>query len=116
MAVDRSYPLQIVVDPRARLASRIAIGIAVAVVLLVVLSLVRWIASGLRAMPAAFGRSPIGVFGLVLSPVCYAALGAILAVHRPHNPIGWIFIAASIAIGSSLPVNLMVMTAHEGLR
>jgi hypothetical protein len=103
-------------DPWFRPLSRLAIGTGTVVVLVVLLSFVIWIAGGAREMPVAFGRSPIGVVGLVLSPVCYAVVGGMLAGFVPRNPVGWLLLAASISIGVMLPVNLLVASAHEGLR
>jgi hypothetical protein len=40
----------------------------------------------------------------------------VLAGRIPANPIGWIFLAAGLSIGSMLPVNLMVAAVLESLR
>ncbi|HEX5015129.1 MAG TPA: hypothetical protein VFV72_13340 [Candidatus Limnocylindrales bacterium] len=103
-------------DQPDRLLRRAGLAIAVVVIGAVLLSLVLWLASGPRQMPVAFGRSPIGVVGLVLSPICYAVLGGTLTAYVPHNPIGWIFLAVAVAIGVILPVNLVVASVHEPLR
>jgi len=103
-------------DVLRRASSRFAVAIAVAVILVALFSFVIWVAGGLRTMPVAFGRTPVGVFGLVLSPICYAAVGGVLAAVVPRNPVGWILLAGSIALGSILPVNLLVASVHEALR
>lgn len=94
----------------------LALAIAAATVVVVLGSLLVWIARGMTAMPVSFGRSPVGVLGLVVSPICYAAIGGILASRLPRNPIGWLFLAIGAALGIMLPVNLVVTIAHEALR
>jgi len=86
------------------------------VVTVVVVSLLVWIARGMGNMPVSFGSTPIGVLGLVLSPICYAAVGGILAARLPANPIGWLLLAVGVALGSMLPVNLLVTAAHDSLQ
>jgi hypothetical protein len=93
-----------------------ALGLAGLTVAIVVVSLLVWLARGMTEMPVSFGSSPVGVLGLVVSPICYAAIGGILASRLPANPIGWLFIAMGVALGMMLPVNLAVTAAHEGLR
>ena len=90
--------------------------LAAIVVLATLLSFVVYVAGGFRAMPVTFGRTPVGVLGLVLSPICYAAVGGVLAAFAPRNPVGWLLLAASITIGVVLPVNVLVTSAHEALR
>ena len=94
----------------------LAIAIAVLTVVAVVVSMLVWLARGMTEMPVSFGSSPVGVLGLVISPICYAAVGGILASRLPANPIGWLFIAMGVALGMMLPVNLAVTAAHESLR
>jgi hypothetical protein len=67
-------------------------------------------------MPVSFGRTTLGVLGLVISPIAYAAVGAVLASQIPRNPIGWIFLGVAVAVGVMLPVNLLVASIHESLR
>ena len=67
-------------------------------------------------MPVSFGRTPLGVLGLVLSPIFYAAIGGILASRQPNNIIGWLLLAIGVALGTMLPVNLLVTAAHESLQ
>jgi hypothetical protein len=98
-----------------RLAALVAAVIAGATVAGVVVSLLVWIAKGMADMPVSFGRTPVGVLGLVLSPIFYAAVGGILAARLPRNPIGWLFLLMGAALGMMLPVNLVVATAHESL-
>lgn len=86
------------------------------VVTVVVMSLLVWIARGMGNMPVSFGSTPIGVLGLVLSPICYASVGGILAARLPANPIGWLLLAVGVALGSMLPVNLLVTAAHDSLQ
>lgn len=86
------------------------------VVTVVVVSLLVWIARGMVNMPVSFGSTPIGVLGLVLSPICYASVGGILAARLPANPIGWLLLAVGVALGSMLPVNLLVTAAHDSLQ
>jgi len=45
----------------------------------------------------------------------FAACGALLAWHRPRNPIGWLFLAAAIADATSTAaVQLLILTAERG--
>jgi len=90
--------------------------LASAVVAVTVFSVLLWMADGMRPLPVTYGRSALGVIGLVLAPLCYAAVGWVLAGRIPGNPIGWIFLAAGMSIGSMLPVNLMVAAVLESLR
>jgi len=91
-----------------------AVGAAIASVTL--LSALIWFADSLRSLPVTYGRSPIGVLGLILAPLCYAAVGWVLASRVPRNPIGWLFLGAGAALGSVLPVNLIVAAVLESLR
>ena len=86
------------------------------VVATVTLSLLVWIGRGMASMPVSFGSTPVGVLGLVLSPICYAAVGGTLAARLPANPIGWLLLLIGVALGGMLPVNLLVAVAHESLR
>jgi hypothetical protein len=90
--------------------------IAGAVVAVTSVSVLIWVAAGMRPLPVTFGRSAAGVVGVVAAPMIYAAVGAILASRLPRNPIGWLFLAAAVAIGSMLPVNLLVSASLESLR
>jgi hypothetical protein len=99
-----------------RAAPVIATAVAAIVIGSVLLALLLWLGAGVRPMPVAFGRTALGVFGLVLAPISYAAVGAVLAARAPGNPIGWIFLMVAIAVGVMLPVNVLVTTAHEALR
>jgi hypothetical protein len=99
--------------PFARIA---ATTIAIATVAVVLISLLVWLAGGLQPLPVSFGRSVIGIGGLVVAPISYAAMGSILAGRLPRNPIGWLFLLAGIALGTMLPVNLLVGVAHQALR
>lgn len=101
---------------RHRPWSAAAVAVAVATVAMVVVSLLLWLAGGLEPLPVSFGRTALGVAGLVVAPLGYAALGAILAHHVPHNPTGWLFLVAGFAVGTMLPVNLLVAGVHETLR
>ena len=101
--------------PRGHGPGLIAAGTAAAVVATVILSLLIWIARGMADMPVSYGRTPIGVLGLVLSPICYAAVGGILGARLPRNPIGWLFLLMSVSLGIMLPVNLLVTSAHDSL-
>lgn len=99
-----------------RLPSLLAAGIGALTVGVVLLSLLVWIARGMAEMPVSFGRTPVGVLGLVLSPIFYAAIGGILASRQPSNVIGWLFLAIGVSLGIMLPVNLLVTAAHESLQ
>jgi two-component system, NarL family, sensor kinase len=45
----------------------------------------------------------------------FAVCGALLAWHRPRNPIGWLFLAASVAEGTSVAVaQLLILGAGRG--
>jgi two-component system, NarL family, sensor kinase len=45
----------------------------------------------------------------------FAACRVLLAWHRPRNPIGWLFLAAGVADGTSASgVQLMVLLASQG--
>jgi hypothetical protein len=99
----------------ARPLTIVAIALAGLTVATVVVSMLVWLARGMTEMPVSFGSSPVGVLGLVISPICYAAVGGILASRLPANPIGWLFIAMGVALGMMLPVNLAVTAAHEAL-
>ena len=94
------------------IASLIAVGTTV----VVIVSLLVWIARGLEPLPVSYGRSAIGIGGLVVAPIAYVATGSILAGRLSRNPIGWLFLAAGVALGTMLPVNLLVASAHEALR
>jgi hypothetical protein len=98
------------------LGSLLAVAVAVATTAMVLISVLIWIADGLKPLPVSFGRTVVGVAGLVVAPLGYAALGAVLARHVAHNPTGWLFLIAGFALGTMLPVNLMVAAAHETLR
>ena len=102
--------------PLSIVARGAGIAIAAAIGITVVAGLLVWVARGMTEMPVSFGRSPIGVLGLVISPICYAAIGGILASRLPANPIGWLFLAIGAALGMMLPINLVVTAAHEALR
>jgi hypothetical protein len=105
---DRSTPV--------RLWSFAAAAVAVVTTMMVVVSLLLWLAGGLAPLPVSFGRTAVGVAGLVVAPLGYAGLGAVLAHHVPRNPTGWLFLIAGFAVGTMLPVNLLVAGAHETLR
>lgn len=92
------------------------VGVAIATVFVVVISLLVWLARGMVVMPVSFGGTATGILGLVISPICYAAVGGVLVARLPTNPIGWFFLAIGVAIGVMLPVNLLVAAAHEALR
>lgn len=94
----------------------IAAGIALATIGLVVVSFMLWIGRNMAPMPVPFGRTPAGVLGLVISPICYAAVGGVMASKLPRNPIGWLFLAAGAALGIMLPVNLLVAGANDAYR
>jgi hypothetical protein len=94
----------------------LATTIALATVAMVIVSLLVWLAGGLQPLPVSFGRSVLGIGGLVVAPITYAAMGSILASRLPANPIGWLFLAAAIALGTMLPVNLLIGAAHQVLR
>jgi hypothetical protein len=93
-----------------------AVVIAAAVIVVTSFSVLVWVAGGMRPLPVTFGRSAAGVVGVVAAPMVYAAVGGILASRLPRNPIGWLFLAAAVAIGSMLPVNLLVSASLESLR
>src|SRR5262245_9170419 len=112
----RFAPRHMTADRWYRPLSRLAIGLAIGVILAVLLSFLVWSAGGFRPMPVSYGRTALGVVGLVLSPICYAAVGGMLAAFVPRNLVGWLLLAASITIGVILPVNLLVTSSHEALR
>jgi hypothetical protein len=97
-------------------ARAVAIVIAGAVIAVTSFSVLVWVAGGMRALPVTLGRSAAGVVGIVVAPMIYAAVGGILASRLPRNPIGWLFLGAAVAIGSMLPVNLLVSASLESLR
>ena len=100
-----------------RTAATLVAGAAAGLVLFaVLLALLLWVAGGGRPMPVSFGRTTLGVLGLVISPIAYASVGAVLATQVPRNPVGWIFLAVAMAIGMMLPVNVLVASVHEALR
>lgn len=101
---------------RDRAPRLIATGVALTTVLMVIFGLLLWLAGGLQPLPVSFGRSALGIGGLVVAPIAYAAMGAILAGRLARNPIGWLFLAAGVALGTMLPVNLIVGAAHQALR
>lgn len=103
-------------DRRHTAATLLAGGVAGLVLFAVLIALLLWVAGGGQPMPVSFGRTTLGVLGLVISPIAYAAVGAVLASQVPRNPIGWIFLVVAIAIGMMLPVNLLVTSVHEALR
>jgi hypothetical protein len=94
----------------------LAVVVALGTGATVILSLLVWAARGLEPLPVSFGRTAIGVGGLVVAPICYVAMGAIIVGRVSRNPIGWLFLVAGVALGTMLPVNLFVTTAHEALR
>jgi hypothetical protein len=98
------------------MARAIASVIAVGTTGAVIISLLVWIARGVEPLPVSYGRSAIGIGGLVVAPIAYVAMGSILAGRLSRNPIGWLFLAAGVALGTMLPVNLLVASAHEALR
>jgi hypothetical protein len=100
----------------SRVATLVAASASIVTMAMVVVSLLLWLAGGLHALPVSFGRTALGVAGLVVAPLGYAALGAVLAHHVPRNPTGWLFLLAAFALGTMLPVNLVVAAAHETLR
>lgn len=91
-------------------------AISLAIIGVVLISFMLWIGRDMAPMPVPFGRTLAGVLGLVLSPICYAAVGGVIAAKLPRNPIGWLFLAAGAALGIMLPVNLLVAAAHEAFR
>lgn len=97
-------------------AALVAAAVSLAIVGVVVVSFMLWIGRNMAPMPVPFGRTPAGVLGLVISPISYAAVGGIMAAKLPRNPIGWLFLAAGVALGMMLPVNLLVASAHESFR
>jgi hypothetical protein len=101
---------------RSWLASGAATTVALATIGAVLVSFMVWMARDMAPMPVPFGRTPVGVLGLVLSPICYAAVGGVLAAKLHRNPIGWLFLAAGAALGMMLPVNIVVAAAHETFR
>jgi hypothetical protein len=86
------------------------------VILVICVSVLLWVAGGMRPLPVTYGRSAVGVIGVVVAPLVYAGIGGILASRLPRNPIGWLFLTAAMAIGTMLPVNLLVASALESLR
>lgn len=106
-----------VVQTRARrLRHAVAGGLAMAIVAVTLLALLLWVADGMRPMPVTYGSSALGVVGLIFAPICYAAVGWLLATRVSGNPIGWLFLVAGAAVSSMLPVNLAVAGALEALR
>ena len=103
-------------DRRSPVVRLVAGAIAVMVAVAVLGALLLWVASGARPMPVSFGRTMLGVFGLVLSPLAFAAVGGVLASQVPRNPIGWIFLAVAVSVGMMLPVNVLVSATHEAAR
>lgn len=109
--------------PESRLSARarrawgtLAGALAGIVVGSTAISLLLWVGDGMKPLPVTYGQSPVGVFGIVIAPLTFAAVGWILAARLPRNPIGWIFLAAALSIGSMLPVNLLVAATLESLR
>jgi hypothetical protein len=99
-----------------RAGTVVAAGISLATIGAVMVSLLAWIARSMADMPVSFGRTPVGVLGLVLSPIFYAAVGGILAGRVRSNVIGWLFLVIGASLGMMLPVNVLVSTAHESLQ
>ena len=99
-----------------RPARTVALVLGGTVIVLTCMSVLLWIASGMRPMPVTYGRSPVGVIGVIAAALVYAGVGGILASRLPRNPIGWLFLVAAVAIGTMLPVNLVVDSALESLR
>ena len=64
---------------RRHAAATLVAGAAAGLVVFgVLVALLLWVASGGRPMPVSFGRTTLGVLGLVVSPIAYAAVGSVL--------------------------------------
>lgn len=100
-----------------RLAVHLIAGLVAGTVIVGILTAVLlWLASGMRPLPVTYGRTAMGVLGLIFAPVTFAAVGWVLATRVPRNPIGWLFLVAGAALGLMLPVNLLVGGVTESLR
>lgn len=99
------------------LVARLVAGlVAGAVIIAILTSFLLWIASGMRLLPVTYGRTAVGVLGLILAPLTFAAVGWVLAIRVPRNPIGWMFLVVAAALGLMLPANLLVSGATESFR
>jgi hypothetical protein len=66
------------------------------------------LAAGSFVLALLNGRSPReilideGIFAVATLAVAFSVVGALIASHRPANPIGWIFCAAAVFQGVSI--------------
>jgi hypothetical protein len=75
-----------------------------------------WAQLGFRALPVSLGGGPDAVLGMVALAATYSTVGLLIADRRPGNVIAWLFIAVGFGIGSILPVDVLVASAHTVLR
>lgn len=77
--------------PLAWLLAALSLGLTLAALADIRLSGEEWLATHLLFGPA--------------TAVAYALVGALVAVHRPHNPIGWIFSVEGVFTGLTVLVS-----------
>jgi two-component system, NarL family, sensor kinase len=100
----------------SRTVGWVAWGIAIASIVIVALGLVLWAGRGFGPLPVSFGRTIVGVIGLVVAGLTYSTFGALLVARIPGNPIGWLLLGAGFLVATMLPINLAVAMVHETLR
>jgi hypothetical protein len=85
----------------ARVAAWLAWSLCVLCVALAVASLFLALLNGrtLGEIFLAWGPSTAGLAALPTETVSFSVVGALIASHRPENPIGWIFLAVGFFYG-----------------
>jgi hypothetical protein len=66
------------------------------------LFVVAYLAIHIIAPETSLGQSALQVFAWVVEPLAFAAVGTLVAIRRPGNPLGWLFCLA--ALGLALPL------------
>lgn len=79
-------------------------------------ALVLWAVRGLPELPLSFLHGPGSNVGVGLLALTYATVGAMLAMRRLTNLIGWLFLGTGTLLSLVLPLNLLVVDAVSTFR
>src|ERR687897_674550 len=87
----------------ARAAARLAWSLCLLCVALAVAGLILALLNGLTLGEIFLAWAGPPVATLLAQIVSFSVVGALIASHRPENPIGWLFLAAALFYGIQIP-------------